>query len=279
VLESLEGASSIQVHGQDGSVRDEAAGGELREGDSWDMPPDAVGRLIFRQGSQVLLTGGSRVEVREELSDQGTEKIPSVLVAKGEVRTLVDPASAEELAAQAPGTPKRLRFMIRTRSSVMGVRGTDFIVEASEAQSSVHTMTGTVDVGRDVGEVKTGKATPVAANQFTEAHAGQGVTAPRSFEPGSYLNAFHQKHPRMQAAYQRAAADSGSGRLKQRFQQIHQQRAAKAAAVKKAASAPGARQAPAPKARSANQSGPAKAKRGQGRRTPGKRRPGKRRKQ
>jgi hypothetical protein len=243
VLESLDGTSSIQVNGEDGSVRSVSAGGEFHEGDWWEMPSGSVGRFIFKQGSQALLTGGTRVETREVFLDQTGSKIPSLIIVRGEVRALVDPATPEELAQAAPGAKKPLRFLIRTKTAVMGVRGTDFIVEADEAHSTVHTMSGTVDVGRDDFEVKSGKAQPVAASQFAESQEGHGVSAPKPFEPASFLHQFHQKHPRMENAFKRAAVDYHTGTLRQRFEDIRRHRVPTHATRYPARSRPDARAA------------------------------------
>ena len=203
VLESLDGAPSLQIHAADGTLRNESAGGSLRLGDWWDMPVKAAARVMVRQGVQALIAGGSRVEMREEPGESGGEAVPTVLLGRGDVRALVDPD---------PG--RRLRFLIRTKTAVMGVRGTDFLVEVEPDRALVHTFKGTVDVGRDTAEVREHRAVAIPANRFTIAHAGRAADAPKSFKAPYYLTRFHQKHPRMEGLGKRAAADYGKARAR-----------------------------------------------------------------
>src|SRR5271167_3293958 len=135
LLETLDGAPGIEVHSADGLTRTVQQGEEFEYGDEL-MTGLAAVRIAYADGSQVLLPKGATAKLQKSELD----------LEDGEVRTLVEPA------AEGPGTtggqPSH-KFIIRTPTAVLGVRGTDFVVASRGTQTSVHTVDGVVDIAGD----------------------------------------------------------------------------------------------------------------------------------
>lgn len=71
---------------------------------------------------------------------------------------------------------KTYRFLIKTKTGVMGVRGTQFVVEASEdgKRSNFYVLNGVVDVARTMGDLLTNNFVVVKAGELVEI-AAEGV--------------------------------------------------------------------------------------------------------
>jgi hypothetical protein len=208
VLESLDGAESAQVTGPDGQIHEVTQGEELEYGDEL-APTPAAARIVFEDGTQVLLPAQTGAVVRPG----------EVEIREGEVRALVEPAGTTG-GNPALGQPAPHKFLIRTRTAVLGVRGTDFLVSSKGDETSVHTVDGVVDIARDETSLRSGQGQRVAPGEFSEASSTRAPTPAAKYDVTKYLNDYHQRHPRLARLHEAARQDAQSGHLKRRFQQL-----------------------------------------------------------
>ena len=142
--------------------------------------PALVGELIFVGET---LTTASKEEVEMVAEDTSTILITESSI----VRLTQDPhaiqsisldsgklaGESSKLKAPVPGheTPVKYRFLVRTKGAVMGVRGTQFVVESEGANghSDFHIVDGVVDVAKDMDSLLTHNFVVVNAGHFVEA--------------------------------------------------------------------------------------------------------------
>ncbi len=83
---------------------------------------------------------------------------------------------------------KSIKYLVRTRSAVMGVRGTEFVVDQfrGKAEAEFHTLEGTVEVGKTETDINEGRGVSVKENEMVHSSAS-GISKPMPFERKSYL--------------------------------------------------------------------------------------------
>lgn len=82
----------------------------------------------------------------------------------------------------------RSRFRLQTPTAVMAVRGTEFVVEAGKAETTVRVLEGVVDAAKFQGEtpegdVAQGEASQVSAGQEIDVAEGQDPSQPEDMSP------------------------------------------------------------------------------------------------
>lgn len=167
---SIDGAKKVRVtRALDSSTQSVGSGARLQAGDSLKTEPKQTVSLRFADGSVMIV--GTQTELIL-LNEEKAEN--AIRLLQGTVRTLVPP---KKLAHTPAGKPT-IRFMIRRHAVVMGVRGTDFIAQASGDtagdQGEVIVLQGTVAAAK--GDTEKGEPDPVtliAEGNGTEIHAGQ----------------------------------------------------------------------------------------------------------
>jgi hypothetical protein len=185
------GSAGILVSRARGGSRVAHAGDPLWAGDSFVTPGGVSVKISYEDGS-VVLAGPSTQVLMEDVKET-----LSVSSSQGVIRAIVVP-----LPPSAP-RPKHARFLIRTRSAVMGVRGTDFIVEndAAKLVTEVHELVGVVDVAANEGALSRGQITPL--NQGNSLRIiGAQIGTPSQFDRESFLKSFHQQNPGLLELYQ-----------------------------------------------------------------------------
>jgi hypothetical protein len=92
-------------------------------------------------------------------------------------------------------------FTVETPSGLMGVRGTEFIVEHGQesGQSDMHTLDGKVAMAKTRDDLrKPGNFQMVEAGNRSFINRGmQRAQAPQPFDPQKLVNRLAQNHPRM----------------------------------------------------------------------------------
>ncbi|MCC7443003.1 MAG: FecR domain-containing protein [Bdellovibrionales bacterium] len=118
-----------------------------------------------------------------------------ILIRKGSLRGQVPVA-----APAAGGKPPPMRYRIRTRSAVLGVRGTDFLMsfDATSEKSSVHTLEGKVEVGANDAGLDAGRGVPVAENQELSA-TPRGFSPVQTFDRAAFLANLASSQPTLAA--------------------------------------------------------------------------------
>ncbi len=204
VIDEIEGADYLTAQGPHGP-RSVHVGEALDFGESLETGSEVSSKILFYEGSQVLMGKGTEIVI-ERPGSEFTESptVPAIEVKKGETRILVE------------GEPQKksvYRFLTRTKSAVLGVRGTDYIVSVSNDQATVHTVSGVVDVAADYSGLKSHKVTEIQSGHVVWAHAGRPFAA-KPFETGTFLREFHLRHPHLEALWNRASLDSKNKKFK-----------------------------------------------------------------
>ncbi|HTL11766.1 MAG TPA: FecR family protein [Bdellovibrionota bacterium] len=196
-VEYLTGADAAKAAPAEGEETEAPAGFQLQGRVQVDEKGAAAVR--FSDGSRVLLGAGARARVG--LTSEGA---PALVVDQGDTRIQVPPAAttdADKKEGEKPkGVVRPFRFMVRTRSAVMGVRGTDFVVTQAlqGAQSSVHTLEGVVTTAANPAALQAGQGAAIAAGQTVSATA-QGLSAVTAFDKAAFIQELAARNPAMQA--------------------------------------------------------------------------------
>ena len=109
------GTSSVKLESEVYFTRDLKKGDRPGNGDVVVTGRDGKVRLIFKNGDQVTVTPGTAYKFSW---DQETQKSPIANILFGDIRAVIQ-----------PGGP-RTGMEVKTKSAVMGVRGTDFYASA-----------------------------------------------------------------------------------------------------------------------------------------------------
>lgn len=173
-VESVEGAGSVQVlrkgksyQGPEGSV--------LQPGDTVKTGPSVSTRVVDTAGNEVVIGRNSSFQVRP--LQQGTQVGQ---LDAGYLRAKVQKASQ--------GSKSKIKFAIKTKSSILGVRGTEFTVDVpKEGEAVVHTLEGRVDAAKDEKSLFAGKGIPVAAGEMIQTALGAPLPAPIKFNREEFL--------------------------------------------------------------------------------------------
>ncbi|MSQ83532.1 MAG: hypothetical protein EXR77_11695 [Myxococcales bacterium] len=191
VLESVSGDGVKLTRA--GKVLAVDEGDELQQGDRLSVGSRGAVRLLFGDGTHLTLSARCEVELAKPLAGAA-----GVVVLKGNVAALV--AKPPQPLAVKAGAVGDLRFFIKTNAAVMGVRGTEFVVEHHQASghTDVHTLEGTVDVAQTDDDLGRGRGSRLGALERLRADKG-GIGKPAQFERGAYF--------KDRAKHHRAASD------------------------------------------------------------------------
>lgn len=100
-------------------------------------------------------------------------------------------------------TPKKksgdkplLRFVIRSKAAVIGVRGTDFLISAEEGveASKVFTLEGGVEVAKTEEQIVAGEAVSVKTGEFVQA-TPEKIEPPQKFDRQELVQSLEQEQP------------------------------------------------------------------------------------
>lgn len=184
-IESIEGAKTAIL--QKGiTLREASAGEEVRVGERIRTDGKTKVTLSYVDGSQVVVYPNSDLEIEKPKNG-----IQSNLLRGGDVKGSVEkeiPASITKGTTAPEGKPK-IKFVIRTKSAVMGVRGTEFVAayNAVSGLSSFHTLTGAVEVASSPAQLMGGSGVSVGGGQFVQATAS-GISGIQAFNPSTFLS-------------------------------------------------------------------------------------------
>jgi hypothetical protein len=180
VIEAIygNGSPSLTVAGQAYELKE---GQQLGAGYQVATDGDSAVRIVYPDNSQLYLGRNSSVEIAKS---QGGASV--TVQGAGTTRAIV---SKGQLVS-SDGKP-RTKFLIRTKTAVLGVRGTDFVTQvAADGESTeVHALEGQVAVASpaDEGGLFGGKGTLLGANQFLSAKLGAALGLPKAFQRAAFL--------------------------------------------------------------------------------------------
>src|SRR5579871_5557290 len=191
---------------------------KVYEGDHVLTGKDQTVAIVLNDGSEIVVGPSSEFLVDKAYDEHA--RTTSLALAYGLIHSLVK-------KIYSAATP----FVVETPSAVMGVRGTEFVVEQDPgtSEASVHTLEGSVAMGSNLQSLSNpSQSTMVAAGQASSIRRGMArPTPPQHFERQQYFNQLAQRHPRFvrhvrQRAFLRAhnqqwpKGKRGRGRKKQR---------------------------------------------------------------
>jgi hypothetical protein len=176
ILESVLGDRAVVIiTGQ--TQRPGVTGDEIHYWDVIQTSRKAAAKVRYPDGSTLLIGRDTKVEILPRQAGTQYNQLDW-----GQVRAQV------EKPKTAPDPQAKPRFIIRTKTAVMGVRGTDFVAgfDPASGQSALHTLEGTVDIATDESKVMSWQGLPVEAGHA--ANLGNGLTAPsvETFSPAAF---------------------------------------------------------------------------------------------
>ena len=210
ILVALEGVASVSVRSADGKLRDVREGDPLELGDSFQTGDNGSARIVFEQGTQVLVAPKTSIGVGEEsvAGIAGGLEVPSVELTQGEARFLVPPSSKTTL-----------KFLVRTKSAALGVHGTDFVVSATENSTGLHTLSSVVDIAADASLLGKGQSVGVAHAETIEVTRGKPIAAPEHYEMTPFLKDFHERNPKLEDFWKSSVSDAKTRRIVRMFRE------------------------------------------------------------
>jgi len=124
------------------SEKKAATGDRLEQGNIIQTEKSARVRLIYENGDQISIAPDSAYQVRWDINKPDAKPVVDVLMGK--------------FRANVQKDGPRSGMQVKTRSMVMGVRGTDFYVTArgSSGESTISVLRGAVEVKPTLGNAK-----------------------------------------------------------------------------------------------------------------------------
>ena len=172
-LESIQGADVVAL--RNGlNIREAKAGEILSPGDHI-LTDDRVQVVLkYSTGAQVLVYHNT-----DFVPDDSSHSAPTGSLSNGRVRGEVQKGGV--LRGQ-------IRFMIRTKTATMGVRGTDFVATFSKLAdlAQFNTLEGTVEVAPSESALVSGQSVPLPAGKTVTA-TPEGISQVRAFEPKEFI--------------------------------------------------------------------------------------------
>ncbi|MBM4343104.1 MAG: FecR domain-containing protein [Deltaproteobacteria bacterium] len=178
VLEAVTGGDGVKfVRGGKAEVADE--GDELQAGDRLQVGAKAAARILFGDGTHVTLSGGCDAEVARPLAGAS-----GLVLHRGNLSATV--AKPPTPVAVKPSAAADLRFYIKTNAAVMGVRGTEFVVDHDDAAGTkVHTLHGRVEVARSDDDLHLGRGVRLGPADRLRADK-TGIGKPGRFDKAAF---------------------------------------------------------------------------------------------
>lgn len=160
-------------------------GQTLERGSYLSTPAGQVARLGFPWGGQAVIAPGASGMVPLDV-----HPVPSWLMEQGTARFLISQLSGAV-------TPRRpIRFAVFTPHGVVGVRGTDFVVEVKKEVTQVRVGSGKVWIAKSMDDLMKPKTRrEVLAPAVIEMEGGAGgLKTPRKWDRYPWLRHF-ETHP------------------------------------------------------------------------------------
>lgn len=176
-IASIEGAKTALL--QNGiTLRDANAGEMVKIGERIRTDAKTKVTLAYPDGSSIVVYPNSDLEI-----EKPKDGVQSNQLRGGDVQ-----GSVEKVPLTKGGSQPKVKFIIRTRTAVMGVRGTEFVVgyNAITGLSSFHTLAGTVEVASSPAQLMGGSGVAVGGGQFVNATA-TGISGVQAFSPSTFM--------------------------------------------------------------------------------------------
>ncbi|MFL5815118.1 MAG: FecR domain-containing protein [Bdellovibrionia bacterium] len=162
-------------------------GNSLQPKDELSTGPKESVRIIFPDGSQIWVGSSTTVQVNSGVAEGGA-KIQLVHMKEGTGRILVP---------KSYGTTKKIKFVVKTPAATMGVRGTDFVVDARASGKDIelHTLEGSVDAAKSVRNLIQKDAVAVETGFTIHALDSKPLPQPKSFDVKEFTTELNRREP------------------------------------------------------------------------------------
>jgi len=173
-------------HGQDSNLRVKE-GEFLQAKDELQTGPGESVRIVFPDGSQLWVGGSSLVRVNSGVAEGG-QSIQLIHLMEGSGRIIVP---------KTYGTSRKIKFVVKTPAATIGVRGTDFVVDAHQDGKDVelHTLEGTVDAAKSIKKLIQKDVVAVASGFTIHAQDQKPIPQPTHFDVSEYTAALNKREP------------------------------------------------------------------------------------
>jgi hypothetical protein len=164
-----------KIIGWNGYVEKAVRGRVLEVGEIIETGSKTSALLTYPDGSRAMLGPGTRFEVKAK----NTEGVETNELTQGSVRGLIKKTEKKGL---------RHHYLFRTRSAVMGVRGTDFVMSTDGASTDTRVIEGLVEVASDESTLGKGAGSAVKGGEWLASSTSNFGTPSmaRTFDTKSY---------------------------------------------------------------------------------------------
>ena len=179
------GATTVEIKG-DAGTRSAAVGAPLLAGDHVVAGHDVTVTMALRDGSQIVLAADSEISV-SEIADKTAKGGSRLNLISGMLHALVNKIYSKDQP-----------FVVEAGNCVMGVRGTEFLVEReSTGRATLHTLEGAVAIARTTTDLKSAKqAQLVKAGMSSAMNPGDKLPrSPKKFNPKTMYDALSTRAP------------------------------------------------------------------------------------
>jgi len=199
-VESVDGSEGVQVERAGEKIR-LLPGDLLEPGDVVTTGDQQACRIIFPNLAHLSLSKAGRLQYEGRFRGP-----PELFLSKGMIWAQVEKLSSRKPSSESDEstTPVPIadsqgvvphRFLLRTSSAVMGVRGTEFVVEHDGENSHFSTMEGQVEVAKTSQDLRLGKEIqPVKAEERMSWGRQAGPTR-SSFHLAEFRQHLQTNHP------------------------------------------------------------------------------------
>ena len=183
-LYTLFGAQSLEVK-RGNSTTTIKEGDTLVPHDEFKTGPEVSARLVFPDQSQVWVGRSSSVQI-----NSAGEVMQLVYLNSGQIRIQVPKSPVAQ-------SQRKIKFIVRTPATTMGVRGTDFVVDSSQNGKSyqLHTLEGDVLAAHSNQEIIKENGVTVSTGNFISGEANHPIPQPAAFDVGKYELALNKQQP------------------------------------------------------------------------------------
>jgi hypothetical protein len=181
----------------------------LEAGDTVSVSKGNSLSLSYENGAELFIAENSVVKTQVDEGQNSNEEVSTIEVLKGKVRGIFKEEKTQK--------SKKFKLFIRTKNSVMGVRGTEFVVENKDGESSLHTIEGSVEFAKSKDDLFKGNSSQVKESEFIKRKKQEKIRKPQKFKKEEFLKRFKNRHPRLVKLRQNFLSSRNSGQRVKRF--------------------------------------------------------------
>ncbi len=181
-IETVVGAG-VKVKGNEGEPA-VSVGLEVRAGDRIETDSKSAARVVYPDGTELMIGRDSQVQLHE-----------------GQWHTLEKGKIRAWIPKKKPAPKKKYRSGTRTRAAVMGVRGTEYLVEVTGNPSGalVSVLDGQVDVARNDADLNDGLLKRLSPGWSLQAGEGSPLADPVRMNRKQLLQKLQSEQPDLAA--------------------------------------------------------------------------------